>query len=358
LANVGIGCGKNSQEFYKKISSLAQKNNTSISVIGIEGEDCSLSNLSICCEATSGSVNIVKPLELQRKMRSILDNPVVGTNVSLSIVLHKDVNINKKNFIDCTIGNVNFEHDITFDFQTESKTIEKEIPFQTQITYTKQNGSKYLRVITSKKPVSNDVNICESNGDFAVLGLFAIQQSSKFGLAKNYESSLLNLLVYKRLMKRVKRSDPQAEEYANYLQKSKELENELIKQYNKSKKEDDTTIKLFHENKLMNKALLLSGTRKNEIIQKRKNHTTDLTSLSKNLLQKKLEEERIKQKKIEEELEKEKESQICIICEDSKINCVIVPCGHQTICTNCATKITECPNCRGNISQIVKTYGR
>uniref|UniRef100_A0A7S2XL52 RING-type domain-containing protein n=1 Tax=Attheya septentrionalis TaxID=420275 RepID=A0A7S2XL52_9STRA len=35
----------------------------------------------------------------------------------------------------------------------------------------------------------------------------------------------------------------------------------------------------------------------------------------------------------------------CIICVDAPIACVLVPCGHQICCENCATKLSVCPIC-------------
>ena len=35
-------------------------------------------------QASSGEVTIVKPLELQRKMRQIIDNPIIATDVQVS----------------------------------------------------------------------------------------------------------------------------------------------------------------------------------------------------------------------------------------------------------------------------------
>jgi hypothetical protein len=51
IANIGVGSSK-SKSFYETISSMAKKNNTTISLIGIEGEDCQLTNLSSCAEKT------------------------------------------------------------------------------------------------------------------------------------------------------------------------------------------------------------------------------------------------------------------------------------------------------------------
>lgn len=40
----------------------------------------------------------------------------------------------------------------------------------------------------------------------------------------------------------------------------------------------------------------------------------------------------------------------CIICCDSAIDCVSVPCGHQVLCLQCSKNITRCPVCAQDCS--------
>lgn len=83
---LGLGSLENSQgdKYYDTLTAQAKEYSTFISFIGIEGEDCGVSILGKVAKATSGSVTIVKPLELQRRMRQIIDNPVIATDVNVS----------------------------------------------------------------------------------------------------------------------------------------------------------------------------------------------------------------------------------------------------------------------------------
>lgn len=56
-----------------------------MSVIGIEGASCGVDAIGAAAIATGGSVNLVNPLELQRQMRLIIDNPPVGLRVKLEL---------------------------------------------------------------------------------------------------------------------------------------------------------------------------------------------------------------------------------------------------------------------------------
>jgi hypothetical protein len=82
LSNVGLGAldsgdRKQSVRFYShQLVTFAKQHNTAVSVIGLQGEECGLSALAPLAQHTAGDVTIVRPLELQRRMRTIIDNPV------------------------------------------------------------------------------------------------------------------------------------------------------------------------------------------------------------------------------------------------------------------------------------------
>lgn len=59
-----------------------------MSVIGIEGASCGVRTIKGAADRSGGVVNVVNPLELQRQMRTILDNPPLAINVSVSLQVH------------------------------------------------------------------------------------------------------------------------------------------------------------------------------------------------------------------------------------------------------------------------------
>ncbi|KAL5701630.1 RING-type E3 ubiquitin transferase [Ranunculus cassubicifolius] len=46
----------------------------------------------------------------------------------------------------------------------------------------------------------------------------------------------------------------------------------------------------------------------------------------------------------------------CVVCQEQEYNMVFVPCGHLCCCRTCSSLLTECPLCRKNISEAVRTY--
>jgi len=49
-------------------------------------------------------------------------------------------------------------------------------------------------------------------------------------------------------------------------------------------------------------------------------------------------------------------NQLCKICVDQSMDCVLVPCGHLCICMQCAIQVTQCPICRSQILNRQKIY--
>lgn len=95
-SNTGVGSIEKDPDFYKKVGQLSKNNGALVSLIGIEGEGVGLLVLGEASKHSSGLVTIVNPLELQRKMREIIDNPIIATDVSIDIFLPEIYTMSKK----------------------------------------------------------------------------------------------------------------------------------------------------------------------------------------------------------------------------------------------------------------------
>ena len=148
---------------------------------------------------TGGHIERVNPQDLQKNFKDFLSRAVLATQVKLKVKLHQGLefrnelpeNLNEdKTILMKDFGNVNEDTDITFEYKIKSlkKLIElkdfdllsiKSLPFQAQINYTALDGSQCVRVITNVLEISNDREELEKQADFEILGVNAIQQSSK-----------------------------------------------------------------------------------------------------------------------------------------------------------------------------------
>jgi len=57
-----------------------------------------------------------------------------------------------------------------------------------------------------------------------------------------------------------------------------------------------------------------------------------------------------------EDIEILDEDNVCKICMDAPINCVLLECGHMVACVHCGKKLSECPICRQYVVRAVHTF--
>lgn len=50
------------------------------------------------------------------------------------------------------------------------------------------------------------------------------------------------------------------------------------------------------------------------------------------------------------------EKELCKICMDSAIDCVLLDCGHMVTCTKCGKQMNECPICRQYVVRAVHIF--
>ncbi|XP_014477764.1 PREDICTED: E3 ubiquitin-protein ligase RNF34 isoform X3 [Dinoponera quadriceps] len=50
------------------------------------------------------------------------------------------------------------------------------------------------------------------------------------------------------------------------------------------------------------------------------------------------------------------EEEICKICWDAPIECVILECGHMACCINCGKQMSECPICKQYVVRVVRFF--
>lgn len=47
---------------------------------------------------------------------------------------------------------------------------------------------------------------------------------------------------------------------------------------------------------------------------------------------------------------------LCRICMDATIDCVLLECGHMVTCTKCGKRMNECPICRQYVVRAVHVF--
>ncbi|XP_065181174.1 circularly permutated Ras protein 1-like [Sycon ciliatum] len=287
--NVALGAlnssGEGGPEFYVQIGEKCRETKSVVSILGIEGEDCNMSQVAKCAELSGGDVNKLNPLELTRQLRLISQNRTVATDVELSVLLHPSLQLEKTvssqglSRIIVPLGNVTQQTDLTYPFHVrprEHGLSANKLPFQVQLKYTRPDGTQYLRVISAYRPVSRNRDAVEEACHIAVTGLAAIQHAAQQATDGHCEDARANLLATRRLLERGAKHDDQQEELSIYMAESEDLEDELRRRHRshgdgaERHRYDDEVVKMLHRKRAAHLAQFLCGSAKRRLVEQRR----------------------------------------------------------------------------------------
>ncbi|PIK42236.1 putative circularly permutated Ras protein 1 [Apostichopus japonicus] len=238
--NQGIGSLPGDPEFYDKIGEIAQKQQTTISVIGIQtGQEYELETVSKAAAITGGTINLLSPHELSHKMRELMQDAIIATGVEVTAILHpylcfvsEKIEFNKKSIASCSLGNVHKYTELTFRFQKKEEFQNAEVsalPFQIQVRYTTKDGRRFLRILTEKRETTSDRNQMETNLNIPVVGAMAMKESAAKAKAGNVLGARLHLKSHHIMSVASATQDyDKGNEFLSFERNALELEGELM----------------------------------------------------------------------------------------------------------------------------------
>jgi hypothetical protein len=299
MSNVGVGAvdelktveqERIADEFYNTIGSVALKSNVTINLIAIQGSDARLDRIARAAECTHGFVNITKPLELVREVRSIYQNPVVASGVKVRtrrknegesvenlIVFSLQVRVmvhpafsfvassgsNKQqqqqglgrflslfqksgnadqvsapdgsNVWEKDVGNATAECDLGLALQLNSEykgdaAALKTVPIQMQVFYVSpKTGAKVVRVVTLHQAVVSKRAISEGSLNVSVVATEAIQHAANMARETGDAEAALTFLdtVQTMMTRAASDSNERQEELYIFREETKDLTNAL-----------------------------------------------------------------------------------------------------------------------------------
>ena len=249
LANIGVGAldelTTNEQSaaastFYEGLGLRAAAAGVTVDVVAIDGDGCDVENLGTLTEATGGTVTKLDPLKLTEEFSSILAEPVLATGVAVKVLLHQALAFRDEedvtgNVLERQIGNVTGSSEISFEFST--KRTEKlgqlgvaegaQVPFQTQILFTRQDGSRCMRVITHAKPLTANVSTAEREVNTSLLQSHAAKKSATWAQSGDYTSARVNSYAWDSTIRRCSKSPAQKSAHRRWLQQNASLDRAL-----------------------------------------------------------------------------------------------------------------------------------
>jgi hypothetical protein len=253
LANKGVGnldelatdeAQAEAQTFYEDLGILALDKDVTVSLVSIKGTDCRIMELGQVADKTGGEVTVVDPLNIMSEFSNILANPVIATDVTTKIILHRDLYFrteeSKESVLVIPVGSVTAQTELTYEYGVRKKARTRKekdgeekagsaeasggagggagvtdvapllvdgkphLPFQLQIEYTGQDGSRCMRVITQAKPITTDRGVAEKDMDMSVVGAHVAHTTATLAMGGEYSQARLGAISSQRLLQKAR----------------------------------------------------------------------------------------------------------------------------------------------------------
>jgi len=207
-----------------------------------------MENLGILSDTTGGVIDIVDPLNITNQFTNIISSNFIATNASVTFVLHKDLFVqedgNESGKLNTTenravrdVGNVTDTTELAFKYgvKPEVLNISDKLPFQTQIYYTKLDGSKYVRVITLVQQTTTDRKKAEEEANVEILAAAAVQKGARLAQEGDYTKARLNNYAHLRLIERAANTDEKKKKAENFVRFGERVDAEMRNIQNEEK---------------------------------------------------------------------------------------------------------------------------
>eukprot|EP00727_Mastigamoeba_balamuthi_P000800 m51a1_g10717 putative actin (1113) ;mRNA; r:219305-223208 len=240
MANEGIGSVQKDVRcpFYAEVGEEARRRAVTVSVITMEGEDCSMENLGTTADLTGGQVEIVDPTQLTTTVVSLLNKATLATNATCSVhvasgALAVDVDGRHEPKAVRELGAVMDDTDLTFSLSLtdaalaavrERRASERGLPVQVQYRFTSSAGCKCCFVHSARMGVTQERGAAEAAIDSAAVAVQAVQESARLAQLGEYARARVNLVSVQRLLQRAMRTAQHQRDYLAFVVQAEKLD--------------------------------------------------------------------------------------------------------------------------------------
>merc|ERR1712178_231 len=235
----GVGAIRNKNQvvdFYSEIGRRAAEEGTCISVVTMEGEDCSMENLGICADLTGGQVEMVDLQALSSKVGAMLANATLGTGLQINVIAAADISLGDKSsrvskgaasVMTHSVGSATARTDLTFKMADLSGLLPlcgRQVPVQLQLRYTRPDGEEVLQVVTLRPQVCSTRDEAESDINGTCVALTGIHTAARLAQQGKYRAARVELISTCRLLQRAMKTLMHQESYLSFIVQAEKLD--------------------------------------------------------------------------------------------------------------------------------------
>jgi len=241
MANNGVGAITNRNlecPFYGDIARRAAEEGTCISVVTMEGEDCSMENLGVCADLTGGQVEMVDLQALSTKVGAMLANPIIGTGVEITVIIGSGGTLRAGHSVASkggacvathVMGNATAKSTLTYGLELSSLAKQAEdgvdtVPVQLQLRYTRPTGEQLLQVLTTHQTACASREKSEEDINGTGVALYGIHAAARLAQQGEYRPARCQLISTCRLLQRAMRTPLHQEAYLLFIMQAEKLD--------------------------------------------------------------------------------------------------------------------------------------
>eukprot|EP00211_Chloroparvula_japonica_P002535 CAMPEP_0119119496 /NCGR_PEP_ID=MMETSP1310-20130426/965_1 /TAXON_ID=464262 /ORGANISM="Genus nov. species nov., Strain RCC2339" /LENGTH=480 /DNA_ID=CAMNT_0007108937 /DNA_START=17 /DNA_END=1455 /DNA_ORIENTATION=- len=231
VANIGVGSLDQPKDvasfnaaknFYRACASVAQRE-TVIHILSLAdmGENVNLAVLSVLCQQTGGRLDRLEPRRAADEIGSVLDEKAIATDVEVTILCGRPFWLSMAApsegapaavapYLSHYVGIARTNSEVPFSFRASCKRdspVPDVLPFQVQIRYTRPDGTKALRVITTRRHVTRELGKAQEGADIAIVSGVVNKQATLLAAEGKYEEARKLALDNQTLLRDVARTE-------------------------------------------------------------------------------------------------------------------------------------------------------
>jgi hypothetical protein len=197
-ANIGVGslsgpsvAGK---QFYAKIAKEVSQHGIIVEVVGVVtrgSRGVGLQILGDLAMESGGDIYEVTTEEIESTFSGISGTQYVGRNVSVAVSTPSTMALQEVTGISARlpsvetnksipVGSVTPDREIYFQLKTQKKITTPEVPIQTRIAWTDQDGKKHIRVVTQSYKTTEDIKDYTKNYKHQITTAKEVQKAGEF----------------------------------------------------------------------------------------------------------------------------------------------------------------------------------
>eukprot|EP00463_Aulacantha_scolymantha_P004625 TRINITY_DN5763_c0_g1_i1.p1 TRINITY_DN5763_c0_g1~~TRINITY_DN5763_c0_g1_i1.p1 ORF type:complete len:497 (-),score=87.30 TRINITY_DN5763_c0_g1_i1:88-1578(-) len=222
MANAGL----NTKKDYETMCQAAKNASAQVSILSLQGCKCNMETIGKLASETGGTVDVVDPVQINKAFSSLVSQAILGTGLEITVRVDDRLQFlgNETSSILAEIGTATSNTDLTFSFEAKEYFEAEKIPIQSEVSYSRPDGAKCIRVTTCQVPITHDRDEAEGKLNSAVMALDSLRTAAAKGEEEDYKKARMLMISTQRLLQRAMNSKSHQQCYIKFIKQAERLD--------------------------------------------------------------------------------------------------------------------------------------